>query len=375
MGRHRANGPPPTPKELARCRAKRKTWAGRVYLGRDESGREQYEWVGRLSTMRERDAAVAARRAEIEVDESRLTCVARVPARWITAPSTSEQTLSRGWNRAHSRPRADRASRGRSIDAARGPLRRFTGGLRGTRPLLARFSATRRSLDGQVASRPRSRAVVTLFNRAVDAELIDRNPFRCAGSPGPRAVRSEHPPTAGEFEALQNACDALDEYAPRDAGADDVRGLHGNAARRAVRPSSGRTSTSRPTGSRVSEAGLQGQAGPPRSPTRRRFDRSHPAAGMRCYASQRGTADLVFRSKRGERDEPADALGLLGQGSAPVRSSGSTSISRPSTTESTCSTGSGFRNGRSRRRWAGPSKRSEPAPHLRTRRPRGAGGG
>ena len=39
---------------------KRRTWNGRVYLGRDETGKQIYHWVGRFPTRRERDDAVAA---------------------------------------------------------------------------------------------------------------------------------------------------------------------------------------------------------------------------------------------------------------------------------------------------------------------------
>jgi hypothetical protein len=44
--------------------SKRKTWPARVYLGRDEHGKQQFHWLGRFSTKRERDDAVA--RAKIE---------------------------------------------------------------------------------------------------------------------------------------------------------------------------------------------------------------------------------------------------------------------------------------------------------------------
>lgn len=38
---------------------------GRVYLGRDENGKQLFEWVGRFDSREERDEAVRARRREL----------------------------------------------------------------------------------------------------------------------------------------------------------------------------------------------------------------------------------------------------------------------------------------------------------------------
>ena len=43
---------------------KRKAWVARVFLGRDPDGKQQFHWVGRYSTKRERDDAVARAKAE-----------------------------------------------------------------------------------------------------------------------------------------------------------------------------------------------------------------------------------------------------------------------------------------------------------------------
>ena len=56
---------------------KRKTWTGRVYLGRDENRRQEFHWVGRFASKRERDDAVARARAEKPWEEksaSAMTC-------------------------------------------------------------------------------------------------------------------------------------------------------------------------------------------------------------------------------------------------------------------------------------------------------------
>src|SRR5829696_2580894 len=62
--------------------SKPKQFEGRLYLGRDESGRERYEWVGRFATEKERDEAVMRRRIERESESAqakrpageRITC-------------------------------------------------------------------------------------------------------------------------------------------------------------------------------------------------------------------------------------------------------------------------------------------------------------
>lgn len=44
--------------------SKRKTWTGRVFIGRDSNGRQRFHWLGRFATKRERDDAVARARVE-----------------------------------------------------------------------------------------------------------------------------------------------------------------------------------------------------------------------------------------------------------------------------------------------------------------------
>jgi integrase len=56
--------------------------------------------------------------------------------------------------------------------------------------------------------------VVSLFNWAVDEEIVDKNPFRGLGHRG-KGRSQKAPPTIKEFRALLDACDALGNYAPR----------------------------------------------------------------------------------------------------------------------------------------------------------------
>jgi hypothetical protein len=96
---------------------KRKTWPGRVYLGRDDSGRQQFWWVGRFATKRERDDAVAR---------------ARTQRPWETAPAPDEMTCEQWADRflARMESGALRTKSGRrfkdsSIDTAHGSLKAF----------------------------------------------------------------------------------------------------------------------------------------------------------------------------------------------------------------------------------------------------------
>jgi integrase len=56
--------------------------------------------------------------------------------------------------------------------------------------------------------------VVTMFNHAVEDELLDRNPFRGLAR-RTKGRQGERPPTQQEFDRLVAACAALGEYAPR----------------------------------------------------------------------------------------------------------------------------------------------------------------
>jgi integrase len=108
--------------------------------------------------------------------------------------------------------RYERSNKPSSTDTARAALRRFTADF-GDRPLR---SITRVEAMQWAETKPAGVVwvVVTYMNAAVDAELIERNPFRGCG----RRVRGradQAPPTEQEFDRLLGACAALGDYAPR----------------------------------------------------------------------------------------------------------------------------------------------------------------
>lgn len=182
--------------------SKRKTWTGRVYTGRDaETGREQYQWVGRFPTKRERDAAVAERRRQHLEGELR----AGLPA--------GERVTCEQWVTAFL-ARYERGNKGSSYDTAVSSLKRFLEDF-GPRPIgsIERHEAVVWSERVPPSCVP---IVVTLFNAAVDHELLerDRSPFRGLGH-RTRGRRDQSPPTVRQLEALLDACDVLGEYAPQ----------------------------------------------------------------------------------------------------------------------------------------------------------------
>lgn len=165
---------------------KRKRYVGRVYLGHGKR-----HWVGRFDTKKARDDAVA--RAKVELSRRRkvsdLTC-----NEWV------ERYLAR----------YQRARKESSYDAARSALKAFTDDF-GDRPIgdVTRLEA----IDwAERTAAYRLPVVVTLFNAAVDAELVDRNPFRGL-SRRSRGRSDEHPPTREEMERLVAGCSALGWYA------------------------------------------------------------------------------------------------------------------------------------------------------------------
>lgn len=70
------------------------------------------------------------------------------------------------------------------------------------------------AIDVRGAFRPNTvKAVVQMFEAALDEELVERNPFKGL-SPTTRGRRDEHPPTREEFNRLVAACSVHDN--PRD---------------------------------------------------------------------------------------------------------------------------------------------------------------
>jgi integrase len=183
---------------------KRRTWPGRVYLGRDDEGRQQFWWVGRFATKRERDDAVARARTERP---------------WETAPAPDEVTCDQWAERFLARmesgalrTKAGRRFKDSSIDTARSQLKAFRDEFGHRSPR----SITRVEAEDWAARVAPSKLpiVVQLMNDLYRAEEIDRNRFEGL-SQRPASRRDERPPSEEEMVLLLDGCSALgDAYAP-----------------------------------------------------------------------------------------------------------------------------------------------------------------
>lgn len=180
--------------------SKRKQWTGRVYLGRDQDGKQRFHWVGRFPTRRERDEAVAEARVLLRRggSPSLPTCDEYVDRYLAEYERTHKDSSYSSVRERLQRFRTDFSDR--SLDVGRAEAKEWIAGE-------GRWA-------GRVAVRPATaQAVVTLYNHAIDEDdlPLERNPFRKLGR-RTRGRADLPPPTAAEFQQLIAACDALGEY-------------------------------------------------------------------------------------------------------------------------------------------------------------------
>jgi integrase len=176
--------------------SKRKTWPGRVFIGRDQVGKQQFWWVGRFATRRERDDAVAA---------------ARTTKPWLAmAPHemTCEQWAQRYLDR------YERKNKTTSHQTAVQALKPFRSGF-GDRPI---GSIGHVEAEDWAKTTPAAglSQVVALFNYVKSKHAIEHNPFDgLGGGSRGRGRADQDPPTVKELERLRAACDVLGDYAPQ----------------------------------------------------------------------------------------------------------------------------------------------------------------
>lgn len=173
--------------------AKRKAWAGRIYLGRDAEGRQKFWWVGRYPTRRERDDAVAKAKTERPWE--------RKPPSELTGDDVADRYLE---------DYAERA-KASSLSTAAFALKAFR----------ATFGARAFASIERMEAREWARTVpasylphaVTLGNYAVDElELIGRNPFRGVAVYKSRGRADRALPNLG---GVLDATAALGDYGPQ----------------------------------------------------------------------------------------------------------------------------------------------------------------
>lgn len=181
--------------------SKRKRWPGRVYLGRDEEGKQVFEWVGRFDTRRERDNAVARRRFELQDAKPSLpTCDEYVDRYLAEYERTHKASSIATQTERLKRFRKDFA--GRPLDVDRQDAKDWVNGL------------GRWAISGPVPANCVP-PVITLYNHAIDDDdlPLGRNPFRKLATRG-RGRADDPPPTEDQFETLLQACSALGDHAP-----------------------------------------------------------------------------------------------------------------------------------------------------------------
>jgi integrase len=185
----------PTPNDKRRPR--KGGWPGRVFIGRDETGRQQFQWLGRFDTKRERDTAVAKAKGKSLTTSRELTCadlVARYLRRYADSAGRGERKRS-------------------SYDTVERELRKFRA-LYGDQPVA---SVTPLIAEDWAATIPRSSLprIHAVFKYGTRLEVIGRNPFDGVGGPRSKGRADDAPPTLKELEQLLDACDVLGDYAPQ----------------------------------------------------------------------------------------------------------------------------------------------------------------
>jgi integrase len=179
--------------------SKKRRWVGRIYLRRNESGKQIFWHVGSFATKRERDDAVAK---------------ARVTKPWLSNPrskKTGDELADR-----YLKEYAER-HKWSSYTTVEMRLRTF----RATFGQRIATSITRAEAKDWARTVPASTAASAgaLFAWAIGEEEVDglvRNPFRGLTSFGRSSGRGgQDPPTLEELERLRDATAVLGDYGPQ----------------------------------------------------------------------------------------------------------------------------------------------------------------
>jgi integrase len=184
-------------------RSKRKSWLGRVYLGRDETGQQQFHYVGRFDTKRERDDAIAR---------------ARIERPWEAQPEAPEQMTCDALAARYLRRYEDLIDRGErkrsSFDTVERELRKFRERY-GDQPVASVTPTVAEdwALTVPRASLPRIRAVFHYGARLEVTYNGRSNPFEEIQGTRSKGRSADDPPTLKELDQLLDACDALGDYA------------------------------------------------------------------------------------------------------------------------------------------------------------------
>jgi integrase len=195
----------------------KKKWLGRIFLGRTEDGKQQYHWVGRFRTRRERDEAVARERVRIETEGCECKGCKAMGRKGVA--SSTAPTIATQINRYLAE--YEERNRGSSLDTETSRLARLKADL-GERPVdsierpeLKDWLAGRGAWEGSTSVPASHRQAIVSFFRwnVVEEGKLVTSP--ATGLNKRSKGRSEEPPpTEAEFEALVAACSVHGDYAP-----------------------------------------------------------------------------------------------------------------------------------------------------------------
>lgn len=178
----------------------KRTWSGRRYLGRDEDGKQLFEWLGRFDSKRERDEAVTLARLEAKKGGSPVLpdCDAYVD-RYLADYARRHKDSSLK-NRTQGLKRFRKDFAGRSLDVPRQEMKDYIYGEGRWKNQLPRNDIA---------------AISALYTYAINEDDLEikRNPARGL-THATKGRSKEPPPTPEQFQQLVDACSALGEYAP-----------------------------------------------------------------------------------------------------------------------------------------------------------------
>jgi integrase len=172
--------------------AKKRSWPARIYIGRDEHGKQQFWWGGRFPTKRQRDDAVARARTDKPwlIDPERMTCGELIDRYLLW--------YEERW-------------KGSSHDTAKRSLKTFRKKF-GHRPVASIHPVEAEDWARTVVKSDMPR-VVALFSYAKAKRIVDHNPFTGLGGGRGNGRADQDPPTVKQLERLLDACSVLGDYA------------------------------------------------------------------------------------------------------------------------------------------------------------------
>ena len=198
--------------------SKKKEWSGRIYLARDDEGKQCFHWVGRFATRKARNEAVADERVRLKTEGCKCdACVATGKNQvaggggLLTVDAQASRYLAdykrrnkeSSWETQTQRLKRFRRDHGdRSIDIPRAEMKDWFNG----------EGEYKESDPVPIGDR---QAIVSFYNHAIDDDDVPLAKSPARGFSELYDGRADDPPpTEEQFDQLLLACAALGDYAP-----------------------------------------------------------------------------------------------------------------------------------------------------------------